>query len=290
MAAVWFITGVSSGLGNEIALQALSSGQRVIGTVRNRAKAARQISTIEDKGGKILKLNVTDAAACPTIFKKAENLYGQVDVLVNNAKYSLLGAVEDLGRVTSMSTLLFHLCSISAMLQFLFFANTYTAIQRRRSRKANKNELLRSSPSNPRSTARFPRPQNRYYRKHNQHSRNRRTPLMWALRSQQIRSRRYISQVYCKTHTNNSFFLSSLIGLSESLARETSPFNINVLLVEPSAFRTNFLPAIAQPNKPHTEDYQTVKAGKHSLKVIFFFSLSIPSALLLSSQYMISLL
>ena len=97
MALVWFITGVSSGLGTEIALKALSSGQRVIGTVRNRTKAAATTSTIEAKGGKILELDVTDAAACPAVFKKAESLYGQVDVLVNNAGYSLLGAVEDLG-------------------------------------------------------------------------------------------------------------------------------------------------------------------------------------------------
>lgn len=97
MAAVWFITGVSSGFGAEIALKTLSSGQRVIGTVRNRTRAASQVSAIEAKGGRILELDVTDAAACPAVFQKAESLYGQVDVLVNNAGYSLLGAVEDLG-------------------------------------------------------------------------------------------------------------------------------------------------------------------------------------------------
>ena len=97
MATIWFITGVSSGLGTEIALRALSSGQRVIGTVRNRTKAASQVSVIEAKGGKVLELDVTDAVACSAVFKEAESLYGHVDVLVNNAGYSLLGAVEDLG-------------------------------------------------------------------------------------------------------------------------------------------------------------------------------------------------
>ena len=100
MATTWFITGVSSGFGTEIALRALSSGQRVIGTVRNRTKAASQVSIIEAKGGKIFELDVTDAAACSAVFKEAESLYGYVDVLVNNAGYSLLGAVEDLGWVT----------------------------------------------------------------------------------------------------------------------------------------------------------------------------------------------
>ena len=96
MAAVWFITGVSSGLGTEIALRALEAGQRVIGTVRNRKKAASQASAIEEKGGRILELDVTDGVACLSVFEKAEAFYGQVDVLVNNAGYSLLGAVEDL--------------------------------------------------------------------------------------------------------------------------------------------------------------------------------------------------
>ena len=39
-----------------------------------------------------------------------------------------------------------------------------------------------------------------------------------------------------------------------------SPFNVHVLIVEPGAFRTNFLSAYAVPSKPHTEDYKTVKA------------------------------
>ena len=51
-----------------------------------------------------------------------------------------------------------------------------------------------------------------------------------------------------------------MTGLSESLARETAPFNIHVLIVEPGAFRTNFLSAVAVPDKPHTEDYKNVKA------------------------------
>ena len=68
----------------------------MIGTVRNRSKAASQISAIEEKGGIIFELDVTDGKACQVVFKRAEDSYGQVDVLVNNAGYSLLGAVEDL--------------------------------------------------------------------------------------------------------------------------------------------------------------------------------------------------
>ena len=101
MAPVWFITGVSSGLGTELALKALEADQRVIGTVRSRAKASSQVSTIEHQGGKILELDVTNADACREIFKKAETQYGKIDVLVNNAGYSVLGAVEDFSYVNA---------------------------------------------------------------------------------------------------------------------------------------------------------------------------------------------
>ena len=95
MVAVWLITGVSSGFGTDIALQALAANQRVIGTVRSHTKAASAVSAIESAGGQVLQLDVTDAAACLTVYQKAEQLHGRIDVLVNNAAYSLLGAIED---------------------------------------------------------------------------------------------------------------------------------------------------------------------------------------------------
>ncbi|KAK3169341.1 hypothetical protein OEA41_008724 [Lepraria neglecta] len=206
MAAVWFITGVSSGLGTEIALQALSSNQRVIGTVRSRTKAASQVSTIENKGGRILELDVTDAAACPAVFKKAESLYGQINVLVNNAGYSLLGAVEDLGDEEART-----------QMETNFFGP---------------HRLIRAA-----------------------------LPGFRARKSGTIVNITSVAGIdglpSCGLYAASKFALE---GLSESLARETAPFNINVLIVEPGAFRTNFLSAIALPNKPHTEDYKTVKA------------------------------
>ena len=95
MAQVWFVTGVSSGLGFEIALKAFEAGFRVIGTVRSRERAAEQVRAIEDKGGKCLELDVTDTDACYDVFHQARKLYGHIDVLVNNAGMSWLGAVED---------------------------------------------------------------------------------------------------------------------------------------------------------------------------------------------------
>ena len=46
-------------------------------------------------------------------------------------------------------------------------------------------------------------------------------------------------------------------GLSEAFAAELAPFNVNVLLVEPGAFRTNFLSAFKSNSKAHLEEYPT---------------------------------
>ena len=93
---VWFITGVSSGIGAAIAIYALNRGQHVVGTVRSRDRATGMVKSIENKGGICLELDVTDADGAKETYQRAEALHGRVDVLVNNAGYSLLGATEDI--------------------------------------------------------------------------------------------------------------------------------------------------------------------------------------------------
>lgn len=89
------ITGVSSGLGTALALAALASGYHVIGTVRSRSRASKEVDSIDSRGGKCLELDVTNAHACWEVFYQAEKIHGRVDVLINNAGMSWLGAVED---------------------------------------------------------------------------------------------------------------------------------------------------------------------------------------------------
>ena len=91
MTKTWLITGVSGGLGREIALAALAQGDTVIGTVR-KAEAA---SAFEALGGHALILDVTDEAAVKAGVAKAQAMAGSIDILVNNAGYGLVGAVEE---------------------------------------------------------------------------------------------------------------------------------------------------------------------------------------------------
>ncbi len=86
----WFITGVSRGLGKAMAEAALERGDTVIGTVREGAPA------IETGTGDLhlLKLDVADSEAIAPIMAQAFAVTGRIDVLVNNAGYGLLGAIE----------------------------------------------------------------------------------------------------------------------------------------------------------------------------------------------------
>ena len=93
---VWLITGVSSGFGAALAIHALNHNHHVIGTVRSRDRAAVIVESIEGNGGRCLELDVTDVDGVKEVYQRAQELYGKVDVLVNNAGYALLGATEDI--------------------------------------------------------------------------------------------------------------------------------------------------------------------------------------------------
>jgi NAD(P)-dependent dehydrogenase (short-subunit alcohol dehydrogenase family) len=86
----WFITGVSRGLGRAIAQAALTEGDTVIGTVRDTAP------DLASGPGKlhVVTLDVTDGEAVGGAVSQAFARAGKIDVIVNNAGYGLLGALE----------------------------------------------------------------------------------------------------------------------------------------------------------------------------------------------------
>jgi NAD(P)-dependent dehydrogenase (short-subunit alcohol dehydrogenase family) len=87
----WFITGISRGLGLALAKAALARGDRVVGTVRNgRPDLAEDAGKLH-----VLTLDVADGAAVVAAVAGAFELVGEIDVIVNNAGYGLLGAIEN---------------------------------------------------------------------------------------------------------------------------------------------------------------------------------------------------
>jgi NAD(P)-dependent dehydrogenase (short-subunit alcohol dehydrogenase family) len=89
---VWFITGTSSGFGRAIADAALGRGDRVVATARD---AGRLSDLAADDRVYALSLDVIDAAARERAMEDAIGRFGRLDVLVNNAGRTQVGAVEE---------------------------------------------------------------------------------------------------------------------------------------------------------------------------------------------------
>lgn len=90
----WIITGASSGLGLALAEAALHAGERVVGTARGvgrfdglEARYGDRLSAVEH--------DVRDTAAAAEVVQHALDVFGRVDVLVNNAGAGQVGAAEE---------------------------------------------------------------------------------------------------------------------------------------------------------------------------------------------------
>jgi NAD(P)-dependent dehydrogenase (short-subunit alcohol dehydrogenase family) len=95
MSKSWLITGVSSGLGRELADAALAAGGRVVGTLRRQEQVAAFEALAPGRATAMI-LDVTDAPATAQVVREAWDRLGGIDVLVNNAGYGLLGCLEEL--------------------------------------------------------------------------------------------------------------------------------------------------------------------------------------------------
>src|SRR5689334_5260030 len=91
----WLITGCSSGLGWALARAAAAAGERVVATAR-RPETLAELRDHYPDAIETCALDVRDADACAAAVQVAVRRFGGVDVLVNNAGYGTLGAVEEL--------------------------------------------------------------------------------------------------------------------------------------------------------------------------------------------------
>ncbi|MBP1857921.1 oxidoreductase [Rhizobium herbae] len=90
---VWFITGASRGFGALITQEALNTGDAVVATARNP-------QAVLDRFGNhpnllAVSLDVTDEKQAHAAAQAAVKRFGKIDILLNNAGYGLLGAVEE---------------------------------------------------------------------------------------------------------------------------------------------------------------------------------------------------
>ena len=94
MSRVWFVTGSSRGLGRAIVEHALKGGDQVVATARKPEQLDDLVAHHGDRV-KPVALNVTDAAQAEQAVRDAVEAFGRLDIVVNNAGYGDIAAVED---------------------------------------------------------------------------------------------------------------------------------------------------------------------------------------------------
>ena len=180
---VWFITGVSRGLGRDLARAVLARGEVVVGTSRDgRADLAAGAGQLH-----LLALDVTDPDQVEEVVPEAYRLHGRIDVLVNNAGAGLLGAVEE---------------SSAAEAADVFAVNFFGPLR-----------VIQAA-----------------------------LPLMRAQGSGTIVNVSSIAGV--APGAGSGLYAAAkfaLEGMSISLSQEVGPLGLRVIVVEPGAFRTDFL-------------------------------------------------
>jgi NAD(P)-dependent dehydrogenase (short-subunit alcohol dehydrogenase family) len=179
--ANWFITGVSRGFGKILTQELLAQGHNVVGTTRNGS------CDISHDNLTILKLDVTDVAQTKNAIDAAVKKLSTLDVVVNNAGFGIVGAIEEVSRN-----------EIDTIFETNFYG-TYNVVQ-----------------------AALP-----------------------VLRAQ--------GRGHIMNFSSVGGFLGlpgfgaynaakfAVEGLSEALAAEVKPLGINVTIIEPGPFRTDFL-------------------------------------------------
>ena len=197
---VWLITGCSTGFGRELAKLVLERGWRAVVTARDASKVA---DIVEGHGDRalVLPLDVTRRAQIDHAVAQAKEHFGRIDVLVNNAGYGYLAAIEE---------------GEDAAVREMFEANVFGLIDTTKA-------VL---------------------------------PVMRKQRSGLIVNVSSIGGLASFAATGYYHGTKYAVeGISESLATEVKPLGIDVLIVEPGPFRTNWAGPSIKQSATQIEDY-----------------------------------
>lgn len=92
---VWFVTGASKGIGLELAKKLLENGYRVAATSRSKESLLKVLGDVSDTFLP-LEMNLLDDSNVKSTIAKCVDHFGQLDIVVNNAGFGLIGTLEEL--------------------------------------------------------------------------------------------------------------------------------------------------------------------------------------------------
>jgi NAD(P)-dependent dehydrogenase (short-subunit alcohol dehydrogenase family) len=199
---VWLITGCSTGFGRELATLVLERGWRAVVTARDTSKVDDIVQGFANTA-LALALDVTDAKQVQSVVAQATKKFGQIDVLVNNAGYGYLAAIEE---------------GNDDEVRDLFETNVFGLIDMTKA-------VL---------------------------------PIMRRQKSGLIINVSSIGGLTSFASTGYYHGTKYAVeGMSESLATEVRPLGIDVMIVEPGPFRTNWAGPSIKQSATQIDDYAT---------------------------------
>jgi NAD(P)-dependent dehydrogenase (short-subunit alcohol dehydrogenase family) len=197
---VWLITGCSTGFGRELAKLVLARGWRAVVTARDPSKVT-DIAEGHSDNALVLPLDVTNREQIDAAVAKTIERFGQIDVLVNNAGYGYLAAIEE---------------GEDAAVRDMFETNVFGLV-----------DITKAV-----------------------------LPVMRKQRNGFIVNVSSIGGLSSFAATGYYHGTKYAVeGISESLAIEVKPLGIDVMLVEPGPFRTNWAGPSIKQSATMIDDY-----------------------------------
>jgi len=93
---VWFVTGASKGLGLILTQQLLKAGHKVVATSRTINILTGTIGTGQSENFLPLEMVLTDETSVKNAISRTVEVFGKIDIIVNNAGYGQFGTLEEL--------------------------------------------------------------------------------------------------------------------------------------------------------------------------------------------------
>lgn len=93
--ATWFVTGASRGLGLELVRQLLERGDNVAATSRSTERLTSALGSVDTSRLLAVEVDLSDESAVSAAVAATVERFGSLDVVVNNAGYGFLAAVEE---------------------------------------------------------------------------------------------------------------------------------------------------------------------------------------------------